>query len=158
MIKLACCSRSPSYSAYKTSLKWYRTDSVMNQTSSRLSRTSVELSIRKWHFCCKLAQWAFDNSNYAAYRNDNYEPPLVSLFKLLEGEEPICKILVDLLPELFVQKIFVSETPFSVIFNCNSLKSKTILLTNSMQKSRKWLTPQFMTTMFRYASVTTKMR
>ena len=51
--------------------------------------------------------------NIADCRDDNYEQPLVSLFKLLEGEESICKILVDLLPELFVQKIFVSEPPFS---------------------------------------------
>jgi hypothetical protein len=42
-----------------------------------------------------------------AIKSENdYEKPLVQLFKLLEGEQPISKILVDLLPELFVQKIF----------------------------------------------------
>ena len=63
----------------------------------------------------------------ALFRENDYEKPLVQLFKLLEGEQPISKILVDLLPEIFVQKIFVSVTPFSEIINCNSLKSNKTL-------------------------------
>ena len=66
-------------------------------------------------------------SNHIQFRENDYEKPLVQLFKLLEGEQPISKILVDLLPELFVQKIFVSVTPFSEIINCNSLKSNKTL-------------------------------
>ena len=41
--------------------------------------------------------------------NSNYETPLIAIFKLLEGDTTLSKIFVDLLPDLFVTRMFVSS-------------------------------------------------
>ena len=69
----------------------------------------------------------------------SHEEPLKKIFALICGDDPLTQIFVDLLPEQFSQRIFVSETSYAFInprcFLC-SQKLKIILSGALIKKSR----------------------
>lgn len=87
--------------------------------------------------------------NHVSRDDSSYENPLKEIFSLVCGIEPLTQIFVDLLPEKFTQRIFVSGSsyPVSPVF-CYlvSRKLKTISSAASTRKSKikpraKYTTP-----------------
>lgn len=42
------------------------------------------------------------------FRSDDYENPLTEIMKLFFGNEPLLKIFIELLPEKFIERKYVS--------------------------------------------------
>jgi hypothetical protein len=57
------------------------------------------------------------------YRTDEYEEPLTEIMKLFIGNEPLLKIFIELLPEKFIERKYVSRSPE---FNAFSPNWKTL--------------------------------
>lgn len=43
------------------------------------------------------------------FRSDDYEHPLTEIMKLFIGNEPLLKIFIELLPEKFIERKYVSD-------------------------------------------------